>query len=758
MNKIILLTLVSAFILTFGSANAEPKEMATINGKPGTYLYVMASYAPLEYLSGGVVSIQDSRGNIIARGKTNTRGVFVVPLVESKYKHLPLKVTVTGGKIISQNGDLYTGPKFKGHLKGQITTVPKASGTTLYLDFLTTAASVMTSKKISYDASFDKVREAIGINPDESMSVLRYVNSHVGKLEVEREVARAKGYDRLVKEFASKVGNGDKISWLKPSRESWDQMVSALSDAHLASDAVKPLLLDASKETTTGHTLASDAPVVCPPVPNGSVSSGPSTESIVQFGVLAAKELLAYVAVPGGGLIEGTVGMIFSGLSTGSDPTEEAIERVQQQLACISSQIAAVNEEILDLSFREAVKPALDCKDVAENQFKYYQIAIEAAMPNADGSSSSVKLDSSNQNLKKLVDYWGPTGGLVENCGATGSKIDSMLFANDSSGQASAWQKLNIKYQSDFIWYTQAETQSLQRFLAYWSEILYKVFVLTNEYYNYYGDFKTAEILAGADPDQPQFCKYDPTGEYDNFCARESNIHHAYPADLYSDEIAIPGTGNAVVPYPAGLAIGIGQLGLNLSYIVKHSSGKRNEYYANTAAAAALTQWNLNVDQGIYRSCPEEIAEEASVVETFDCPKTLRTNAYEKDYWPLASNNPNGKSPADFLLSAINQSQRSEWKNLTSSGSDISFWTYDQLSHFVYEEQDKTKVFLGSMVNREEVLADCVKDDYDYFGAPTKCSPDQHPVMGVLLGRTWWDGASTATRYIPPPPPTPPAP
>lgn len=236
-----------------------------------------------------------------------------------------------------------------------------------------------------------------------------------------------------------------------------------------------------------------------------------------------------------------------------------------------------------------------------------------------------------------------------------------------------------------------------------------------------------------------------------------SNINNAYPSDLYSDEIAIPDTGNAVVPYPAGLAIGIGQLGLNLSYIVKHSSGKNDEYYANTAAAAALAQWNLKVDQEVYHSCPEDISREASVVETFDCPKTLRTNAYENDYWRLTRNNKNGQSPAAFLLSAINQSTRSEWKNLESSGSDVSFWTYDQWSHFVplsYPVQDKTLVALGSMVNREEVLADCVKEDYDYFG-PTKCIPNQHPIMGVLLGRKWWDGASAATQYTPPPPPTP---
>lgn len=755
MNKILFLTLVFAFNLYYGSASAEPSELATINGKPGTYLYVMASYAPLEYVSGGVVSIRDSRGKTIATGKTNTRGAFVVPLVVNKFKNLPLRVTITGGKIISQNGDLYTGPKFKGHLRGQITAPPQTSSTSLYVDFLTTAASAMTSKKISYEAGFKRVRDALGITPDESMSVLRYVNSHAGNLEIKREVAKAKGYDRLVKAFAGRVRDGDKIGWLKPSRESWDQMVSALSDAHLASDTAKPLTLGTTNETADSHALASNASAICAaPLSNGKESGGLSTESIVQFGVLAAKDLMAFVKVPGGGFVEGIVGMLFSGIPTGSDPTLKAIERVQAQLACISSQVLELNSEILDLSFKEAVQPALECKDSVETQFTIYRNKIEAAMPNDDGTSSA-ELDPSYQALKKQVDSWGPKSNLVDHCGY-GSKINNMLFANNASGQASAWRQLNIKLQFDFIWYTQKETQQLQKFLAYWSTILYEEFVLTNEYHNYMGEFREAEKYAGADPQHlSPYCKFQPYGDYKNYCVFTNNINYAYPADLYSDEIAIPDTGNAVVPYPAGLPIGVGQLGLNLSYIVKNSSGRSNEYFAKTAAAAALAEWNDNVYQKVYRGCSEEIKKEDSVVETFDCPKTVRTNAYENDYWRLGSNNPDGQSPAAFLLSAINQSPRSEWKNLDPSGIDISFWTYDQWSHFVSisdQIQDKTLVALGSMVNRGEVWADCVKEDFDYFGAPLKCVPNQPPVMGVLLGRTWWEGASKATKYVPPPP------
>lgn len=737
MNKKIILIIATCFLSPFGYANADTSNLATINGKPGTYLHVMASYAPLDYVSGGIVSIRDSRGKLIAKGETNTRGTFTVPLTLEKFKSLPLKVIVTGGKIISQSGDLYKGPKFKGRLRGEVNAIPNGPNTPVYLDVVSTVASLSVSPKLTYDKAIGLVRQTLRISSAAPIQILRYENNYVGNSELKSAIDGEKGYNRFVKRFAKKIRNGEKVDNI------------SLSPAHdkgsFQAEANPADLTEVRSKYTNNKVLGQSevgkfAPVCDVPLPNHDADDYQSSSTIIEdFGVIAAKDLMNFVGIPSTGIGDSVIGMLLTGGSQGADDaTVEALKRANQQLNCISAQNAYLITAVDELLLTTKVSVATPCSSEVQDQYYTYQGLVEGAMPNADGSPSKYPLDSSNPNLMATLPAWSPSSPMHTACGG-GKLINDMLFGS-VPGQKGSWPQLNSNYQNvgggGYYWYTQSQVQELQQFLSFWSTILYENFVLSNEYFNFYQLYQLAKIAAGNDEIDPLLCENGTTSKSSNYCAWVSNIKNAYPSDLYSDEIAIPDTGRAVSPYPAGLAIQVGQKGLNLSYIVNHLNA-RGEYYAKEAAEAALKQWNSMAVIGGTNS-----------KEDFSAPKTIKENAYERDYSRLGYPNVrDGTSSASFLLRAINSSPISEWHDLNSSINDISFWTYDQWAHEVKNDHDQLLVALGSMANRGDVWADCSwRSWFDY------CEPNQHPVMGVLLARQWWAGASTATTYTPPPP------
>ena len=744
MNNKIFLVLATAVLALFGSAKAEESNLITINGQPGTYVQVMASYVPLEYVSGGIVTIHDSRGGKVAQGKTNTRGAFTVPLTLEKFKNLPLTVTVAGGRIISQSGDLYKGSKFNGRLRGKITTTPDSYDTPLYLDIVTTVASIGVYKKVPYDKTLGIVRHALGIDEAAPVQTLRYKNNYVGTSEMKGAIFKSKGYDRFAKRVAKEIRNGRRINGLTPLRVDNQANIQGANDFQLITQRDPIVANNEVHQTASVQSNSGElSPVCVAPLPDGNTDAGKSSSNLIDdFGVIGAKDLMNFVGIPSTGIGDEVVGMLLQGGSKGVDPTTEALKRVSQQLSCITEQLNYLVAQSEKLALSLAVEKAKNCSSHAKVQYHKYQRFVEQAMPNADGSPSRYPMDSSNPSFLVSLSEWGPGSSMDTQC-SNGKIVNDMLFGDSGGGgQSSAWRQLNINFQDaaagGYYWYTQFEVQQLQQFLSYWSTINYDVFILQNEYDNYYGLYQNAQIRAGNVSGNSFLCEPKTTPDTPTYCAYFSNIKNAYPANLYSDEIAIPDTGNAVVPYPAGLAIGVGQLGLNLSYVVNNLNP--DEYYAKDAAGKALKEWNSRV-----------IASGESSVETFDSPKTVRTNAYENDYWRLTQYpGPGGKTAASFLLSAINSSPTSQWSGLTSSGKDISFWTYDQWAHYVRNNNDNVLVALGSMVNREEVWADCSWRHWTGY-----CQPGQNPVMGVLLARKWWEGASTATHYIPPPPPTP---
>jgi hypothetical protein len=282
MQKIIKHIFILIFILgpDLNILASEPLK-APISKNNVTYFQVLSSQGPLEYVSGAKVTIRNSLGMIIARGKTNTRGSFIAPITFKKLKHLPLRIEASGGKIITQDGDLYTGPRFTGHLRGVVTTAPSGHHTITYLDLLSTIASRVASKSIPYDSAMQLSRQSLRIGKNAPTNILRWRNKYVGASELDDEISKHINYDLYVKNLSLRIRKGETITELTPPRNTSVENKTSTSITSIISHA----LIGSSENETLQQEKAlkpqstsSSFPQCNVPLGNGlsSVSSGRS--------------------------------------------------------------------------------------------------------------------------------------------------------------------------------------------------------------------------------------------------------------------------------------------------------------------------------------------------------------------------------------------------------------------------------------------------------------------------------------------------
>lgn len=67
------------------------------DSSPITRFYVWASTGPLSYLADAKIVIRDAKGALVARGKTNHRGIIGFRLPNKKLRQLPLRIQTLGG-------------------------------------------------------------------------------------------------------------------------------------------------------------------------------------------------------------------------------------------------------------------------------------------------------------------------------------------------------------------------------------------------------------------------------------------------------------------------------------------------------------------------------------------------------------------------------------------------------------------------------------------------------------------------------------
>lgn len=715
-DRIIIIVLL--YIFTQTSAIAS-------NSNEVKYLQIQASYGPLEFVSDGNVIVRDALGNVVASGKTNERGSFNVGLTPSQFNSLPLKVVVTGGRLVNYSSEKKIGKKFIGNLRGQLDGFNEAPWAILYLDLVSTIASTLESEGISYDVGEEMARQSLGINKGAPVWVLRFKNVYVDGERFTHVVSGSGGFNTFVKKSATHVKNGKAIVNLKPKK--YKTRGSSLKAAKGIYAAGNMALTAAASDSVS---LACSVPL-----PNNSGSGNSSTELVKEFGVIAAQGLLETAGAPKGvvTLGKGIAGMLLTGSGSGSDPALAALEAVQQQLDCISSQIAYLSDEIKGLGLQISLGTAADCENAINANYPEYAFLVDMG--------GTKPLDNTNEALKDAVARWNPDSTAMSKCNY-GTSIDNMLWGT-SGGRESAWQILNKKYQSEGAWYTQVDVQELQSFLDYWSTLLYQEFVLSNEYYNYYEKYDAAKYRAGTSQDFAPLCRYGSTSSDPTYCAYFSNIHNAYPADLYSDEIAFYGSGLAVIPFPAGLALGIGPNEYNPNYIFDHKiyNGGVEAHYSPLDAVKASIAFIPPLVNG--KSNCMFIAESA---ETFLCQRNRHELALRSDQlMPLKNPGRGGIGAVPYLLNAL---QSTPFVKSQLLPEDVGFFAADNVSVIKTFNGINSTIFTNALLNSAEVTACALNNSYCKGYSLGK------PIMGTLLGRMWWSGSAGATTYSPPNPPT----
>jgi hypothetical protein len=259
-----------------------------------------------------------------------------------------------------------------------------------------------------------------------------------------------------------------------------------------------------------------------------------------------------------------------------------------------------------------------------------------------------------------------------------------------------------------------------------------------------------------------------------------SNIGNAYPPDLYSDEIGIwntesGGAGLAISAYPAGLAMGEGQLGLQPYYLGQNTDDP-GSWPATNATTPSFNQFN---SQGINPSG------QPSAIQQFSNPQALKTlQPTSAQVASITSNNylqggppppaPPPPTSWQFFVNSINAQApsgysfpiASEWTNLVANNNTnngTGFFTADNVGEFSHEAQGGPETCNDGTESATITTYDFNTTIGSYYWQYTSCgggatpnnSVNMAPVFGVLLGRNWWSaygGSNPPVSYKPPQP------
>ena len=768
-------------LLSSGASQAVPIDIPVKTTT--TSLQVLASVGPLEFLSGAKVTIRNAKGKVLGQRKTNIRGSAIFYLSEFELSNLPFSVITSGGKIIGQTGDQFNGPSFSGHLKGEISEVSLNKNSFIYLDVLSTTAYAMRTADTSYAQATQKVREAFDIGEGFPSHGLRFKNKHTDWQLHLNAMKKNGGHDNYVRKLASRIKRGNKIKELTPSR--YHVAARSKTSPRIARAA-------ASSNSTFPQCSAN--------LGNGS-SSTSSTELIEDFGVLSMDALLVVAGVRQ--MIPATnavVGMLLGG-DNPNTPAETAtltqLIGVDTMLNCISSQLGYLSEQVNELELTVLVAQASSCQGDIQTDYNNYSGIVTATLPSSTGAPAPVNDQLNNQN-PSLMQWVTPSNGAnwLDNDGCQAT-INNMLFTG-TTGVPSAWEQLNLNYQTENAWYTQVQVQQLQSFLSYWGTLSYQEWIVNNEYYNWNSQTTNAASLAG-NISGTNTCLAS-TGN--TMCNYQSNIANAYPGDLYSDEIGIWQSGIAVNAFPAGLAMNnFTQTSFNSSWIFGWALNQPSSCCGypsiNMGSFAVDPSYAYFNNQGIQPVMPAG-AYVPSAIEQFSYPQALRTlQPTSTQIAALANPGPGGQTAQSFFFNAINYTLPlgylctstanslnciqalpvwpivSQWNPVDFTEASIGYATFATsdyiLTTLTFTPESGpcntqnmnqpplcTAIFdtiVASTGNTIPELTTTVYVSGEYVNTPSwpfytvtwTLPTEQNAVYGALLGRAFWPNSSCAT-------------
>jgi len=718
-------------LIGFSSGALALPDPAISRPQQTTRFYVWASTGPLSYLTDARITIRDAKGKLVAMGKTNHRGIVGFRVRNKKLRELPLSIVTSGGKI--------DGMRFSSQLKARAHEV---GGKTpiIHLNLISTAANQMAGQRGDYAEAVSKVRKALKINKGAAVDTLRVKNPYVDGDRLKHAVLLAGGYTRFVREIGGLAKLGQVINGLEPPQPTIKTRGQPVA-ARILKAALDPE--QAAQKLEPVATTQSNTSTLC------TTQTGGDGNTVTNYGSIATASLLEVVGLPLAAT-DGVTGMLLSSVGLDdSSPTTEALDNIAEELDCISSQLQYIEEELAEIktqidydTLETELTDANNCQSDLATDWSYYSAL-------ANGGDPSV-ISSSNPNL--CVSNGGACGSgdiydWQTDVNACGAVINNTLFGNGGDAGGSAWAELNILYQSEYAWYTQAQVQAMQSWLSYWSTMIYYQFVLQNEVFNFYGQWLNAVTFSGGPgTNGSTACAYNQSIPNVNVCQWQSNIQYAYPTDLYSDEIGL-WNGTAINAFPGGIAIGDAPQSLNDSWLAanygKGGDSFSNPYDASTVTASAMTDFN---NRGI------NPAGNPSAIETWDSPQALRTlTLTSSDVSSLGSPQTQASgalTASEFLFSAVNQIPNT-WPTNSLSASNIGYYTSDNVSII----SGKTYYFNGvpytwyvTVATNSTIPSGTPTTDLTCEVEICNRTSGNETILAALMGRTWWPGASNATN------------
>lgn len=362
-------------------------------------LILSASVSPGVWLEGARVAVY-SRHGAVAWGVTNSVGVLQVAVTQVRRDEWPLRIVTSGGTV--------NGLPFGGHLE----TYAWESGM-FSLNLWPSAAARLIDRpgknapsRALWESGIEKVRGVLKVPDYASTSVLEGGNFYVDGGRVAAIVQALGGFesdafDVLVGKVASASA---KYEPKKKRNTSFLGLAPLAGTVTMAGPSMFGSTLGDSSIATPCEAITPDTPTSSGKSAGFFATVGVGAAAGLAFNVLGGAEIKVFDTVikgfkpvtsnplldtMSGGYYAGTMFDWFN--SSGESVETEQLTAIQDQLTCISAQVAAVEAAVQDLSNQTALnnifgagsKAAICAEDVAGSgqAFDKYRSMVRTAIP-----------------------------------------------------------------------------------------------------------------------------------------------------------------------------------------------------------------------------------------------------------------------------------------------------------------------------------------------------------------------------------------
>ena len=776
----------TCFALLSGTAAAQQAEpTAKSSSKAPTRVTVWTYVGPRAGLANAKITLTDASGRLLGKGRTSKTGSYHFYVTGGKALKLPLMVRTSGGAptALLPSGKTLSFGHFKGHLTAPVFGIKNEPITQVSLISTVADKIVTTNTRAAFNAATAKVVRTLGFPKSAPTDIMRLRNPHVGFRQLVGAVRRAGGFDAFADRIAEAAAAGKRVKHLRPPSAD-------------ASGAISARLIRGGAPLTR-QSSATTGPVCSAPLPDGTSTSDQVITDVAEIGVGA----LMKVAGAPSAASSSITGMAFAaaGVPTSESQAEADNAAILNELSCIDEQISYLEGQVGNLTLMTLLTNASSCDSALQGPHVWQGYEDEI------GDNTSAPIDPTDKDLITYVDDWSTA---VETCG---DGINYSLNNKIPGYTTTGWQQMVLNTVGTSKWWSQSQVQTLQSFLSYWGTRVYQQFILSNEVNNFNGTYGIATNDAGVNSSNTSVCKPGSTASTSTYCVYRSNIMQAYPADLYSDELAVVKNGLAVnsiplgvfspkpimSPAPAGMASATNTYYSQTPASTQQGGGITNvnpgwffNYYLNFTPVTGggygneLRLFNFGttptcVSQQI-KPCPGTTASTSfawgavnwfnglavngvvnpkgygTAVETYNNPQSANRTANNSSGGALAcgdvsdinsKNAITGQTGLNALYDALNQAPNGGSGPLDGTG----YGSGDVL----YMVNDGNSYVTAQLRNNMAYLTwngcmgDMVSGD-----TPLLTEMPIKPLFATMTSRSWWSGASQAAKFLPTAPPT----